>query len=264
MKIGLIIPYKNAAEWLPRCLNSIKGDFKVFLVSDYAPVDAHLIAWSWGMDHPEMMGAVLKGNPWGQGVSYARNEGLCEAIEQKCDYITFLDADDELTPDAYDNMIRTIEAEPEAPIIQFNHYMIDKNGWKVPRMQNNAGTYDLGNLPKLWVNCNNKLIKVELLKNIRYLFNTRLRHGEDELFVLECLAKARRIYCSNLFTMIYHRDNPNSLSKSTTLDDVLDEQRALYEFIVDHSDDVPLRNAVRIRNAELWDNAVYRRVFGGT
>lgn len=261
MKIGLIIPYKNAAEWLPRCLNSIKGDFKVFLVSDHAPAAEHLIAWNWGMDHPEMMGAVLRGNPLGQGVSYARNEGLCEAIEQECDYITFLDADDELTPDAYDNMIRTIEAEPEAPIIQFNHYMIDKNGWKVPRMQNNAGTYDLGNLPKLWVSSVNKLFKTELVKNIR--FNEQLRHGEDELFILECLAKARRIYCSKLFTMIYHRDNPNSLSKSTTLDDVLDEQHALLKFIFDHSDDVPLRNAVRIRNAELWDNAVYRRVFGG-
>lgn len=261
MKIGLIIPYKNAAEWLPRCLNSIKGDFKVFLVSDRALTDEHLIAWNWGMDHPEMMGAVLAGNPLGQGVSYARNEGLDEAIVQNCDYITFLDADDELTPDAYDNMIRTIEAEPEAPIIQFNHYMIDKNGWKVPRMQNNAGTYDLGHLPKLWVSSVNKLFKTELVKNIR--FNEQLRHGEDELFILECLATARRIYCSKLFTMIYHRDNPNSLSKSTTLDDVLDEQSALYEFIIEHSDDVPLRNAVRIRNAELWDNAVYRRVFGG-
>lgn len=260
MKIGLIIPYKNAAEWLPRCLNSIGNQpFEVYLVNDHSEDNGHVYATGLGLARDNIFPLWLEHGDY--GVAVARNEGLLEAIRSGCDYITFLDADDELTFDAYDNMIRTIEAEPDAPLIQFNHYMLDKNGWKTARLHNNSGTYDLGRLPKLWVSCTNKLIKSELVKGIS--FNFQLRHGEDELFILECLAKARRIYCSNLFTMIYHRDNPNSLSKSTTLDDVLDEQRALLEFIIDHSDDVPLRNAVRIRNAELWDNAVYRRVFGG-
>lgn len=260
MKIGLIIPYKNAAEWLPRCLNSI-GDqpFEVYLINDHSEDNGHTYATGLGLARDNVFPMWLEYDD--HGVAAARNEGLMEAVRSGCDYITFLDADDELTPDAYDNMIRTIEAEPEAPLIQFNHYMLDKKGWKTARLHNNSGTYDLGRLPKLWVSSVNKLFKTELVKNIR--FNEQLRHGEDELFILECLATARRIYHSNLFTMIYHRDNPNSLSKSTTLDDVLDEQHALLKFIFDHSDDVPLRNAVRIRNAELWDNAVYRRVFGG-
>lgn len=261
MKIGLIIPYKNAAEWLPRCINSIGFQpFEVYLVNDHSEDNGHVYATGLGLVRDNITPLWLEHDE--HGVAAARNEGLMEAIRSGCDYITFLDADDELTFDAWDNMIRTIEAEPEAPIIQFNQYMLDKNGWKIARLHNNSGTYDLGKLPKLWTDCTNKLIKTELVKGIS--FNNQLRHGEDELFVLECLAKARRIYCSKLFTMIHHRDNPNSLSKSTTLDDVMEEQRALFKFIYDHSDDVPLRNAVRIRNAELWDNAVYRRVFGGT
>lgn len=128
-------------------------------------------------------------------------------------------------------------------------------------MYNDPGTYELGNLPKLWVSSVNKVFKADLVNRIR--FDNKLDHGEDELFVLNCLAKARRIYHSKLFTMVYHRDNPHSLSKSTTLDDLLNEQRALFEFLVNHSDDVELRNAVRIRQAELWNNAVYKRVFGG-
>lgn len=260
MKIGLIIPYKNAAEWLPRCLKSIGGQpFEVYLVNDHSVDDSHVIATECAMSSDNVLPLWL--GPDQHGVSTARNEGIIEAIEQECDYISFLDADDELTPYAYDNMIRTIEAEPEASIIQFNQYMLDKNGWKTARLHNNSGTYDLESLPKLWTDCTNKLIKTELVKGIR--FNEQLRHGEDELFILDCLATARRIYHSKLFTMIHHRDNPNSLSKSTTLDDVMEEQYALFNFIFDHFDDVPLRNAVRIRNAELWDNAVYRRVFGG-
>lgn len=259
IKIALIIPYFNAEPWLERCLRSIGSQpFTVILVNDQSKDDGPMIATE----------ACMSSEDWHHfetydktGAAHARNVGLEAAIAKKSDYVAFLDADDELTPDAWDNMTHAIEAEPDAPVIQFNHYMVEKNGWKTPRMYNDPGTYELGNLPKLWVSSVNKVFKADLVNRIR--FDNKLNHGEDELFVLNCLAKARRIYHSKLFTMVYHRDNPHSLSKSTTLDDLLDEQRALFAFLVNHSDDVELRNAVRIRQAELWNNAVYKRVFGG-
>ena len=262
MKIGLIIPYKNAAEWLPRCLNSIKGDFKVFLVSDNAPSFEHNLVLDWGRDHHENIGDVLGYDGKGQGVSYARNRGLIEAIEQECDYITFLDADDELTPQAYEIMIKGIEYFPESPIIQFNHLRQRSDGTQTLRFYNRTGDYYLNKLPGLWVLCWNKLYKTKYVEAVR--FRGQLRHGEDELFNLEVLSVARRISNYDKSTVIHHTDNPNSLSKQTTAEDLILEQQALLGFLKDYNDDPELCDAVRRRMIELWDNPVYKRCFGGT
>lgn len=266
MKIGLIIPYKNAERWLARCLGSIGAQpFEVILVDDQSEDDGPVIATE----------ACMSSEDWHYfktydktGAAHARNIGLKVALENGCDFVTFLDSDDELTPDAYEKMEQAIAQEPDEAIIQFNHYAIDANGWKFPRLQNNKGTYTLGNLPKLWVSCVNKIFRADLVRPL--LFNEILRHGEDEIFVLECLKTARRIYHSERFTMIYHRDNPKSLSKSTTIYDLIDEQDALLQFITDNAPFYPeqeeqyeLLEAVRKRQAELWNNAVYKRIFGG-
>ena len=235
MKIAVVIPYypdENTAELYTRCLDSIDSRFEVYNVIDFKH----------------------------EGVSATRNRGLVEALKT-ADYITFLDADDELAPDAYDSMKAAIRENPQADMIQFNHKRKLTNGVLQPRFWNRGGTYKLSKLPLLWVSSVNKIYKADLLRVIR--FDNSLRHGEDELFILECLAKTRRLICSDYFTMIYHKDNPKSLSQTTAFDDLLGEQRALLRFIDGHRDDAELCEAVRIRQAELWNNPTYRRIMGG-
>ena len=263
MKIALIIPYRNAEKWIKRCLDSIKGDFEVILVDDHSKDGSHEIV----DNHPNHDNFIHACTMVTHGVSAARNVGLYNAIEVVgADYIAFLDADDELHPDAYKNMCKAISEAPDDGIIQFNHLMVTGDTDKdfripVPRMHNRQGTYFLNNLPKLWVSVVNKIYKAELVD--RVMFNPHLSHGEDELFNLECLRFARRIYNSELVTMIHHKDNPNSLSKSTTSGDLLNEQSALIEFLAEAEEDTALCEAVRQRQAELWSNPCYKRVFGG-
>ena len=157
-------------------------------------------------------------------------------------------------------MIAAIKEAPDAPIIQLNHLVVKPDGSKWPRLQNRRGTYELSNLPKLWASSCNKLFKMEAVNGISF---PNIRHGEDELFVLEVLAKARRIYNSERVALYYHNDNPNSLSKSTTLDDIIAEQVALLEFIDEHRGDAELCEAVRVRQTELWNNPTYKRTIGG-
>ena len=260
MKIGLIIPYKNAERWLARCLGSIGAQpFEVYLVNDHSEDSGPMTACEGAMSSDGWH--LIELDYLERGVAMARNKGLEAALADGCDFVTFLDSDDELTPDAYEKMEQAIAQEPEEAIIQFNHYAIDANGWKFPRLQNNKGTYTLGNLPKLWVSCVNKVFRADLVRPL--LFNEILRHGEDEIFVLECLHKARRIYHSERFTMLYHRDNPKSLSKSTKLQDLIGEQRALLDMSAFCYDDPEMLAAIRTRQAELWTNAVYKRIFGG-
>jgi hypothetical protein len=74
---------------------------------------------------------------------------------------------------------------------------------------------------------------------------------------------ARRISNYDKSTVIHHTDNPNSLSKQTTAEDLILEQQALLGFLKDYNDDPELCDVVRRRMIELWDNPVYKRCFGG-
>ena len=259
IKVAVIVPYKNAEPWLARCLKSIDERFAVYPVNDHSTDRSEDIINELGMRSLCVMTTL-------GGVARARNLGVDAALLGSCDYITFLDADDELTPDAWEQINGAIREAPDAPIIQLNHY-IERNGSKSFRFYNRRGTYPQSSLPKFWVSVVNKIYKAELIKGkpYRLIFDTELRHGEDELFNLEAMAKAKSgIYCTERAAYIHHKDNPNSLSKSTTHGDLIGEQNALLDFLEYRGQHNPeLCEAVRKRQLELWDNPTYRRIFGG-
>ena len=259
MKIAVIIPYKNAAAWLPRCLESIGPNFNIITVDDHSFDYSREIVSKYAKRAIE----PRKSYNYFGGVSDARNLGIEWALRwigTIPDYITFLDADDELTPDAYDVMAEAVQIFPNSDIIQFNHYR-EIGGHRYCKFYNGRGDKDLGHLPGLWAIVWNKLYKAELLKTIR--FDVDLCHGEDELFNLECLAHARKISCFEKCTVIHHFDNPESLSKTTSFDDLIHEQRALINFLDSWEHDPELCKAVRMRMTELWDNPIYKKTFGG-
>ena len=156
---------------------------------------------------------------------------------------------------------KAIEEAPNAPIIQLQHVREFPDGRTQQRLPSPTGDYGLDRLPNLWVSVCIKLFKADLIRDIR--FKPELCHGEDELFMLEALKIARGIHVSRRVALHYHKDNPNSLSTTTSLKDLLGEQKALCEFANAHKDDPELLRAVRQRQSELWDNACYKRVFGG-
>ena len=238
MKIAVIIPYlpDDSTEALfDRCKESLDPRFRVLCRED----KRH------------------------SGVSVMRNNALSYLFEHcpDTDYITFLDADDTYAEDAYDQMVKAIEEAPNAPIIQLQHVREFPDGRTQQRLPSPPGDYGLDRLPNLWVSVCIKLFKADLIRDIR--FKPELCHGEDELFMLEALKIARGIHVSRRVALHYHKDNPNSLSTTTSIEDLLGEQKALCEFADAHKDDPELLRAVRQRQSELWNNACYKRVFGG-
>ena len=244
--ISVIVPYKDAGPWVGRCCESLhnnSGDFEFILVDDWnRDGSAETVArymeidnrFKWFMSH-------------GHGVSAARNTGLDEATG---DWITFLDADDEMLPNAY--RIMTNAARTGASIIQFNHLRyysaINKTACKY---SNDAGMYELPTLPRMWFGVWNKLFRADFVKGIR--FDESLQYGEDGLFVLECLAKDGAIHHAEMNdkTVKHRFENENSLSRRKTLSDVVKQLNAYEQFLL-RQDDPELRIVVCLEMSSLW------------
>jgi len=258
MKISVIVPYYNAEKWIRRCcesLNNNKGEFEFIFVNDLSLDNSESIVKEFTEVDDRFF---MYDNKYSKGTSGARNTGLDNASGE---WVTFLDADDEYAPRTINAINASARMYPEADLIQLNHVRVTANGTQMPRLFNPRGKYSLDNLPKLWMSSCNKLFSADLIKDIR--FKECLHHGEDEIFVLECLKRTRCLYNSEHVALLYHKDNPNSLSTITSFDDCLGEQRALLDFLEENREDKKLCEAIRIRQTELWNNGTYKRTFGG-
>lgn len=247
LKISIIVPFKNAAEYLPRCVESIRrqsGNIEAIFIDDGSEDNgAERLAkfsdrWPWGKN-------ILLENEFLPGVGGARNTGLKYASG---DWITFLDADDELLPDAWNKYTNMIDNANGAKILQANHLRhIVRTGATVRKYENPSGLYELPALPEMWAPVWNKLYKRDIIRNISF---RDLRFGEDEMFNIECLEKAGSIRNTAVDLMQHNLENPESLSRTKGAADLRnllaalvqemswaeapEMKRAIYNTIVQH------------------------------
>lgn len=208
MKISLIISVFNKAPFLERCLDSIVGQYEkpsqVILIDDGSSdgsdkiCDDFATKFGWEVYHQA-----------NKGVSAARNLGIDKATG---DYITFLDADDVLMPDAIASMKNA--AGLDYNIVQFRQYRcrnIDELV-SVPYGAN-SGYYDFAFIPKYWVMVWNKIYKRSFLLKNRLRFIEGMQFGEDAVFNAECILKNGSLYHSNQVTIIHCLDDKKSLCR---------------------------------------------------
>lgn len=249
--ISVVVPYKNAEKWLERCCKSLKrqpGDFLFILVDDNSADGSREIAYKYcNLDQR----FISMANTGKKGVSGARNTGLKYAV-QSSDWVTFLDADDTLQPDAYKIFAEAIVEESGFNIYQFNHYrhyaVIGKTALKYT---NSDGNYGLDNMPVLWCIVWNKLYRASFLKGLK--FDEALQFGEDELFNLECLAKDGRIRCRSGVTTTHYFENKNCLSKTKTEADIFRQAQAITLVLKKHKDP-KFRQVGCLRLSEHWSH----------
>ena len=238
MKISVIVPFYNSEEWLERCCESLKqdGDFEVILVDDFSSDNGRKIAESYDF--------IVLENKHNKGVSGARNTGIDYASGE---WITFLDADDEMLPNSYKTFAKAIR---DANIIQLSHRRLKCGAERKAGCI--EGTYLLDNLPNYWWGVWNKLFRADFIKDIR--FDETLQYGEDGMFVLECLKKDGKIYHAEreLATTLHRFDNSESLSHSKTPEDVMNQCHAYEEFLM-KQDDPKLKTVVAGEMVKLWD-----------
>ena len=106
MKLSIVIPVYNTAEYLSACLDSViypeLRDYEIIIVNDGSTDNSLSIAQSYVDKHPELIRLINKTNG---GLGDARNAAVEPA---KGDFLLFLDSDDKLCPDAVPEILEEL------------------------------------------------------------------------------------------------------------------------------------------------------------
>jgi glycosyltransferase EpsH len=122
--ISVIIPVYNAEKYLERCLDSIfiqSGTFEVIAVNDGSTDSSLQILKQYAKKYSNLRIIDQKN----QGVSSARNAGMLIA---KNKYITFVDNDDWLEPDAFATARKIIKRD-KTDILLTDYYDVYDRQW---------------------------------------------------------------------------------------------------------------------------------------
>ena len=182
---------------------------------------------------------VLVAAKTNRGISHARNLGLKRATG---DYIMYIDSDDDFEPKYLLRAFKKLE-ETDSDFCVLGEDIIDeKTGVRTgSRYHYPWKTLEQPNLTKVYLEdkidpaAYNKLFRASFAKN--FLFNDKLKVGEDIFFCLEIFTAAHRVCFSNAIyyhyiqhdSSIMHTVNKNLLQFSEVPTHVPIESRQFYE-----------------------------------
>lgn len=250
IKISVIVPVYNMGEYLRECLESLKKqtykELEIILVDDGSTDACPQICDEYAIKDTRIK-VIHKENG---GASSARNLGMKNATG---DYITFVDPDDWLDPETFDECVKKIEKEnvdvvrfnyvrefKEKSLIKENHilgertYLNDEckqiakdciglTGDKLSFIENN------NILAPVWLN----VYRRELIENHSILFFDIRKIGsfEDGLFNIEVYMNMKSFaYIDKAF---YHYRKNNDKSNTNNYKKHYNErQKKLYEMIM--------------------------------
>lgn len=234
--VSVIIPAYNAEEFLEECLESIRvqslTDFEAIIVNDGSTDDTAEIARCIAeADRRFSVMTVPNG-----GVSRARNIGMDMA---RGDYVTFVDADDVIHPDAFKTMLEACRAlKAEVCITGFKKFK-----GRVPKFRKvssrievygyedamEAALYQRRILNSPW----GVLMKRSFLDGNRR-FREGTRYEDLDAFYRFYEGSSRVLFLP--FPFYYYRNNPNSFINNWNESrlDVLDVTDRMLEFFRQH------------------------------
>lgn len=131
MMLSIILPVYNAAKYLEKCLQSILdqsfSDFEVILINDGSSDSSDSICETYANKDKR----IVYINQINQGVAMARNVGLETA---KGTYIGFVDADDFIETDMFQNLINPL-AKKEYDVVIAHYKICNEHNFRIPRTE---------------------------------------------------------------------------------------------------------------------------------
>jgi glycosyltransferase involved in cell wall biosynthesis len=190
MKISVIVPVYNTAQFLPHCIDSILSqnfsDFELLLIDDGSTDGSGQICDSYA-EKDNRIRVFHKENG---GVSSARNMGLDNA---QGEWINFVDSDDWLEQDFF-----VIGNNENVDLIYQHRVFADGKCDSIiqPGIFRGEDYLDFlteNSQTNLFLMCYSMLLRSAILTDNHIRFDENLRFGEDRIFIMEYL-----IHCSSI------------------------------------------------------------------
>ena len=223
MKLSIIIPIYNVENTLRRCLDSVISqnidDCEIILVDDGSTDRSIIIADEYACKHP----SITIYHKVNGGLSDARNYGL---DRMNGDYVTFVDSDDELSPNTLEPLLNIMHNHPEYDILEYS--VLQNTG------EHDETFLDLGNhnYPYAldWLKTNgtrhcwmcNKIFKSNLFINLRFPDN--ILRFEDMWMMNKLLALNPHIATTSQGEYRYYRNNNGLIASNRNFTDLLTNQ----------------------------------------
>lgn len=218
--ISVIISVYNAAPYIRRCIDSIRNqsysDLEIIAVDDGSTDESGIICEDLAIQDKRIV-VIHKKNG---GNASARNAGIDAA---RGDFLTFVDADDYIESDMYEEMIKVME-NPQVTIVSCGLIVTHVDGKDTIAIASNAGIYSredalrdfFARRGNLNATACTKLVRKELFeKGVR--FNNHVIH-EDTEAMPRFIHAADHVYVMD--KPFYHyvkRENSASTSKNFSL-----------------------------------------------
>lgn len=208
-KITIIVPVYKVEKYIHRCVNSVLAqtylNWELILIDDGSPDKCPTICDNFA-ECDKRIKVIHKANG---GLSSARNAGL-EHLSG--DYVTFLDSDDYIHPNTFQDVCQLAEKE-NADIVQFSFLRGSENVFPSIKKDVSFQVFDnhsifYSNIQKIIV-CG-KLYRSKLWKGVTMPIG---KVNEDDATTWKLYYRSNRILYVNT-PYYYYFDNPNSIMAS--------------------------------------------------
>ena len=255
MKISVIIPVYNKAEYIGGCLEGLLqqdfDDFEVICVCDGSTDNSAEICDEWAAKDQRIR-TIHKENG---GVTAARRKGVEEAQGQ---YLMFVDADDKLLPDALKTMYQAIEqSQADEVIATFTTHEgvpspVVYQGFTPVEPLIKAIMTSKNRFPVLW----GIIFRRELLTDVLDI-PREIIEGEDKLMQVKVLIKQPKVFFIPQPVYSYTLGLPNSRRHTLEREKLYDQllQEALGQRAEEFTD------ALTLHKLKEYERFIYDGVF---
>ena len=209
--ISVIVPVYQVDNFLGRCIESLLcqtyHNLEIILVDDGSCDKCARICDDWAKEDYRIR-VIHKKNG---GLSDARNAGMPFATGN---YISFIDSDDTVSPDYFEVMLHTMQAEKsdiiECGVVKFyedNQFDVFQDDLSVTSYPTIDGLSGLINENPFHQHVWNKLYKAELVLDVPFPFG---KLNEDEFWTYQIFGRAKRVTKINK-TMYYYFQRSGSI-----------------------------------------------------
>ena len=190
-RFSVIVPIYNVEEYLEETVDSVLAQtigfaehIQLILVNDGSPDNSEQICLRYREQYPDNILYIKQENA---GVSAARNNGLAHATGK---YVTFLDSDDKWELDAFARVWRFFEkhqSEIDVLSARMIHFEASERGHilnkKYKQGDRVINILDEENFSSIQMHVTSAFFKNETLQQSDIRFDSRVKYGEDSLFI---------------------------------------------------------------------------------